>query len=483
MSYHTIDILIESNGTLSANHSYDDAGKTQFKRIDVAEPDNQIKASNRRIIEILINILKEARLRDTEEYELLGSLLYNTLLDNNIGRTLLALKNDRSVSKIKIELMFNGAENIYAHWPWEYLFCPTEKNESEPGYFLSTHSKIIMSRPVKAEMQQLQEPLCIMLVAPGPSTSGDPQQFAERKKVFGQQPLAYENLFENVTTILKKNEQISVHQLVGTEKMTELGEKQYVLTVDEFEERVQKIRPHIIHFLGHGRVNEETGEGQVAFTDIYGKVNWVSDAQFAGIIKAVQPKFVFLQACETAAMAPYKAISGVARQLTGSDGLPAVIAMQCKINQDSSIDFAKSFYEKLSKTGLIGDAVQAGRQTILNATRSVEDREKKQRDFAFGIPVLYVKDSTPLFSIREDQATDPGGKNNPTSISEVVITCYGGQKKHTVPINIKFCPQGCGEFVDRPIPNCVNGQCPQKLLKTHRVCVMCGEKNIYFQEQ
>lgn len=484
MSYHTVDITLGANGSISAHHTYDmPNGKPRLEDIDIPDPENEIKVSDEKLIEVLINILKENRLRGNEEYEMLGSLLYNALLNNSIGRELFQLKSNKEVDKIKIELKFNGADNKYAHWPWEYLYCPDDKHAGEKGYFLSTHPKIIMSRPVNADMEELKEPIRVLLVAPGPSSSGEESEIKKRKTIFKQPLLAYEQLFDAISLILKDNKYIHVHQLIAKDTLVpETQENAMVLTIKDFADCVNQIKPHIIHFLGHGRINDKAKEGEVAFTTSDGRVDWISETRFANEIKNAKARFVFLQACETAALAPYKAISGVARQLTGKDGLPAVIAMQCKINQDSAIDFAQSFYEKLSTTGIIGDAVQAGRQAIMNAKRQLIDSEMEEKDFAFGIPVLYVKDRTPLFTITTDPGIEVSEKNiQGNSSAEVTITCFGGCNQHNIPITAKFCPYGCGEFVERPVINCVEASCPQKLLKSHLVCPMCGVKNNFHQ--
>ena len=57
-------------------------------------------------INILVNILRDNRLKGDEEYELLGAYLYNALFDNNIGEKLHAWRNDAGVEYVKIELNF-----------------------------------------------------------------------------------------------------------------------------------------------------------------------------------------------------------------------------------------------------------------------------------------------------------------------------------------------------------------------------------------
>lgn len=483
MRCDTIEITIDSNGNLSANHSKDNQ---KGEVIELKDAETKIKVGDEKVVEVLINILKENRLRGTSEYGMLGSLLYNTLLDNEVGREIYDLIVDVKVEKIKLELRFNGVNNSFAHWPWEYLFCPEGQFGNNAGFFMSTHPKIIISRPVNVDMEELTERLRVLLVAPGPSASGTMEQIDRRKKIYKLPLLAYERLFEDITTILTENKNIEIHSMVAKD-VDIAGEGNVpILTFANFSGSVASINPHIIHFLGHGRMfrQSENGEalGQVAFTTEDGRVDWVSEQRFADAIKVAKPKFVFLHACETAALAPYRAISGVARQLTGKDGLPAMVAMQCKINQDSAFDFAKSFYKELSNTGIIDDAVQAGRKVIVEAKRQIQDSDEAENDFAFGIPVLYVKGRKPLFTVRKDAGKSDGQeKGGPTNMKSII--CLGGCNQ-LLPITVKFCncKKDCGEFVDRPVPDCMKEECPQKLFKWQKKCGMCGADNIHFEQ-
>ncbi|MGV3658163.1 MAG: hypothetical protein ACO1NX_09415, partial [Chitinophagaceae bacterium] len=78
-------------------------------------------------INVMVNILRDNRLKGDEEYELLGAYLYNALVDNNIGEKLHQWRHDPNVDYVKIELNFSGNNNKYAAWPWEYMYCKAGK--------------------------------------------------------------------------------------------------------------------------------------------------------------------------------------------------------------------------------------------------------------------------------------------------------------------------------------------------------------------
>ena len=55
-----------------------------------------------------------------------------------------------------------------------------------------------------------------------------------------------------------------------------------------------------IHFMGHGRFDPVEGEAALAFTDLRGGSDWVSDRALAELIsrQGTTPRAVVLHACE-----------------------------------------------------------------------------------------------------------------------------------------------------------------------------------------
>ncbi len=420
-------------------------------------------------INVMVNILRDNRLKGDEEYELLGAYLYNALVDNNIGEKLHQWRHDPDVDYVKIELNFSGNNNKYAAWPWEYMYCKAGKYGDNTGYFVAAHRKIIITRPVNKELQETSEPLRILLVAPGPSAAVN-DAAGKIKKTFGLSLLSYDNLFATIEEIVAPFQRIiQLTRLVAEEKENELAEKAYVLSKDVFGNKVETIQPHVIHFYGHGRISDN--KGMLAFTDEWGRHDWVDEETFANKVQlSSNIRFVFLQACESAALAPHKAISGVARQLV-SCGVPAVVAMQCRINQDSALNFTKTFYEDLAGSGIIDAAVQKGRVSISEAKKKSEDSDVEERDFAFGIPVLYIKDRNPLFKTDNIITTEESKESD----QHEKFTCYICDA--LLPLKTKHCINNCGAFVDRPNPSCTNRDCPRKFLSWFKACPSCGMLN------
>lgn len=470
MRSYILKIEVKPEGYIFARYIVNLENTRREESISLPAGSDKLKLSAEdETMNTLINILRDNRLKGDLEYELLGSYLYNALLDNKVGELLHQWRTDTSVEYVKVELNFTGNENKYAAWPWEFMYCKPGTYGDHTGYFVTADLKIITTRPVSRDLEETTEPLRILLVAPGPSAAvGDAG--GKVKKRFGLSLLSYQNLFATIEEIVAPYKNIiELTQLVAEERETELGEKAYVLTKDVFGDKVASIKPHVIHFYGHGRI--ENNKGQLAFTNEWGNHVWVDEDTFANKVKmSSNIRFVFLQACESAALAPHKAISGVARQLV-SQSVPAVVAMQCKINQDSALNFTKTFYRELSNTGIIDAAVQKGRVHIAEQKIPSDYQGMEERDFAFGIPVLYIKDNSTLFKKKESETVAESKKSD---VHEK-FTCFVCNA--LLPIKTKYCINECGEFVEKPNASCSNRECPKKILKWFKACPICGEAN------
>ena len=91
-----------------------------------------------------------------------------------------------------------------------------------------------------------------------------------------------------------------------------------------------------------------------------------------------------LNACQSATRDPRNFVwTGVAPALLRAK-VPAVVAMQFSISDDTAIVFAKNFYKVLSAGLPLDAAVAYGRRAIM-------DREEDERDQDWGVPVLYLR--------------------------------------------------------------------------------------------
>jgi hypothetical protein len=141
-------------------------------------------------------------------------------------------------------------------------------------------------------------------------------------------------------------------------------------------------RPHILHFIGHGTL-QENGEGALVLEDgsPERKPRLVDVDDISQLLDASDVSLVVLSACETAAHDASDAIMGIAPRLVW-EGMPAVIAMQYPVPDQTAILFATELYTFLTDFYPLDKAVTEARITTYFTSK----------DKAYwGIPVLFLR--------------------------------------------------------------------------------------------
>jgi hypothetical protein len=108
---------------------------------------------------------------------------------------------------------------------------------------------------------------------------------------------------------------------------------------------------HVLHFMGHGDFDAETGEGVLVFEDASRQSVPVSSRTLAEALKGSRwLRLVFLNACDTAQLPRRRGqdpFSGVASALVLA-GIPAVVAMQYPISDEAALVFSQHFYSAVA---------------------------------------------------------------------------------------------------------------------------------------
>jgi hypothetical protein len=142
---------------------------------------------------------------------------------------------------------------------------------------------------------------------------------------------------------------------------------------------------HVLHFMGHGVFEAETGEGALLFRDPAGAREVVSGRHLATKLKDFPSvRLVVLNACDTARSSQtsgHDPFSGVASALVLA-GVPAVVAMQTPIDDASAIAFSTAFYERLAQGLGVDEALSEGRQALYSLAAE---------GIAWAIPVLFLR--------------------------------------------------------------------------------------------
>ncbi|MCB8986817.1 MAG: CHAT domain-containing protein [Ardenticatenaceae bacterium] len=141
-------------------------------------------------------------------------------------------------------------------------------------------------------------------------------------------------------------------------------------------------KPHILHFIGHGTL-QENGEGALVLEDGSDehKPRLVDVDDISQLLDATAVSLVILSACETAAHDTSEAIMGIAPRLVW-DGMPAVIAMQYAVPDRTAGLFAKELYTFLTDYYPLDKAVTEARITTYFTS---------QDKAYWGIPVLFMR--------------------------------------------------------------------------------------------
>jgi hypothetical protein len=390
---------------------------------DIGREDVNLDPLKKSTIMALIGMLRDNRLKHQTEFEVLGSHLFSTLFYkkdgqlNGIGTALHdALDFSRKSKLLRLQLVFESDEitpSLLAKWPWEYLYSPRQSHLSWPGNFLARLTKLVLVRylptgsPVRSMLVD-KPPVKVLFVAS--VAKGLPQ-------------VQYESVLEELEDLEKNSGgNLRVYTLLGNADDAGDDPEVKYATFDRFLDLLTSIEPHVIHFVGHGRISDDNG--QLAFMHEDGSAHWINEDDFAKNLWDLsrdELRLVFLQACETAELSnPYEAVSGVAQQLAYMN-IPAVVAMQYEVANQIANTFARAFYGALADSKYIDEAVQVGRQRVTAVGRNISSVA-----YAFTLPVLYMRQPGGLLA----PASSVASPNLPSS-----APILGG-----VPAAVRPCP-------------------------------------------
>jgi len=141
-------------------------------------------------------------------------------------------------------------------------------------------------------------------------------------------------------------------------------------------------RTHILHFIGHGAFDEKNGEGVLVMADADGKTELVDSERLRYLVKGrSRLALVVLNSCLGTQGDDGQPFSSVAAGLVKS-GIPAVIAMQFEISDESARVIAETFYTSLSLNLPVDAALtEARRQIFLSDKNNLE----------WATPILYMQ--------------------------------------------------------------------------------------------
>ena len=157
--------------------------------------------------------------------------------------------------------------------------------------------------------------------------------------------------------------------------------------VEEMRQVLQAAPFHIVHFMGHGKLNEESGEGALFFERYDGTGQPFEGRRLAQLLHDFESlRLVVLNACHTAEAVGTRGpnpFAGVASSLV-MGGVPAVVAMSGPVSDLAAVAFSRTFYQRLAAGDPIEAAVTEGRLAIQRA---------EPGDGAWATPALFLRSS------------------------------------------------------------------------------------------
>lgn len=174
---------------------------------------------------------------------------------------------------------------------------------------------------------------------------------------------------------------------------------------------------HVLHFVGHGDVDAQSGEGIVALVNEQKQAEMLSATQLARLLGDHDPlRLAVLNACQGAQVSATDRFSSIATSLVRR-GTPAVVAMQFPISDSAAIEFSRSFYSALAQTLPIDAAVAEARKAIsLSSGTSLE----------WATPVLFMRSPDGVLFTSEPVQSPPAPSIN---ISELLGQIQAAQQQ------------------------------------------------------
>lgn len=287
-----------------------------------------------------------------------GELLFETLLPGDAKRL---FDVARSREKEKLLIIFTSTIPWVFDMPWEFARDPTR------GTFLATEDalfvrNIFTTTPVD-RLDRKPAPLRLLIATSEPAGL---ELFAARQEA------------EDIRSGLADLVQRGLFEIEVREN----------LTAERLHREASTGNYDIVHFIGHGFWDAESGKSGLVLEDGNRGPFHLGDRSLREILSGRKIRVVFLNACDTARSvspgARPSAIAGTAQDLF-SRGVPNVVANQLKVGDKAAATFAKAFYDFLAHGKTIAEATREAR--IASSYRP------GMQSIDWAVPVVYARDA------------------------------------------------------------------------------------------
>lgn len=340
-------LTIQSDNVVRAtsNGSHAQNGKLDLDKIELSKEYN--------------NAANENVLKKRSGFQKFGGCLFNALFAEPIEGHFREQawrkmeEDDLQETCIRIHIIFQGGVSpIVSSLPWEFLYYPEKET------FLGSHPKLTLSYGYFGDQTIPHEryceddlPLRILFVHTHPTDLDGIGVFPVRSGIQSLINLDYEFI--------------------------EIENK----SISTLREAIDKYRPHVFHFLGHGQFEKESGE--FALLGKESKALWYDSQSFNEFFRSWRPNLIVLQCCQSGDESNLISFTGGAAWLA-RNYVPAIIAMRYPFTQGTGWIFFTSMYKAIAEHQSIDVAVQLGRRAL---AMPEDSQDHSQREF--GAPVLW----------------------------------------------------------------------------------------------
>ena len=290
-----------------------------------------------------------------EEFEIklknYGKKLYNLLFDGAVAEEF------RRVSKDGFCLRLHLPPSLES-LPWEYLVAEGE-------FLFKGRENVLIRTPTieekSAALETILLPVRLLVIISNPPDLPELKKLdvVREKRLIKE---ALKPLIDEGRLVVKWEDEASLERI---------------------HDALLAFNPHIIHYTGHGGFAEG---GVLLLEDGSDKSLNVSGTKLAERLANRDVRLVVLSGCQTAKAKTSDSFSSVAGALV-KKGIPAVIAMQQSIRDDSANIFASRLYKALASGQPVDVALGEARLSMHSPRATIENSEPHSL-VDWGIPVL-----------------------------------------------------------------------------------------------
>jgi len=314
----------------------------------------------------------------------IGNALYKSLFAGSVGARFheslakLAGNNEEGLRiRLNLDLKDPRLASLAA-LPWELLW-DEEKND-----FLSRlrHTPVVRFLPVARDpLPPFVGPLKVLVVMAGPSDLPKLDLEAEWKRIWVD---------------FEKHPEISVTAIQQP-------------SLADLRKKLLEETWHVLHFIGHGGFDDQSGDGTVCLVGPDGKTEEVTGTLLGEHLKFPHLRLVFLNACDTATIPRRNGQDAYRATATAlvMAGVPAVIAMQTPIYDQPAIELSASFYARIAARDPVDAALAEGRLAILRI-----------QSLGWATPALFTR-------IQDGNILGEEGRNGTARGSRALPACPG----------------------------------------------------------